>query len=146
MLGVAMKSGLFFSLALLLSVGCAAPRATSQTTTTAAEVASPVDRESAPPTPPGELVCRGKSTLEGTIELYVEWSGSAGPARGTLRTTAPSGAITERPVQAEKHKAMILADAPGNVDLVSHTATVTQENGKRMVRLGEPNSPWTTCE
>lgn len=150
------------TLAVAAMVGCAPPR-TASTTVTAAEVSSDseaqpepreaprppaMDRADTPPetvpAPAGHRVCRSQSPLEGTIELYLDWEGSE--AKGTLRTIAPSGAVTDRRVRAERHQKLIVADDPSSIDLAVHAAIVGERNGKYYMRAGESSQAWTVCE
>jgi hypothetical protein len=136
--------------------GCSAPRTTSSASITAAEVST----TTTPATPPnddapaaaaeaeefpGQLVCRTKSLTDGTAELFLDWKGAT--AMGTLRRVAPSGMIYVQRVQAERAGTLIVADATcGETDLVTHTAMITQQNGKQLMRLGDGNRPWSACE
>src|SRR5687768_17457708 len=80
------------ALALGAFAACA-PQRPASTTVTSGNLAPVAEREAEPPAadvPDGELVCRSKSTSEGTSELYLDWKAPGG-ARGTLRRIAPSG-------------------------------------------------------
>jgi hypothetical protein len=143
-------------------VACAPARAaeaTAPTTTTGAEVssASPEASEPAPApasreasnavdgdAPRGQLVCRTKSLVDGTSELYLEWNAEG--ATGTLRRVAPSGMVYVQPVKAQRYKTMILVDEPSSEDLVTHAAVVASQNGKQHMRVGDADQRWTTCE
>ena len=138
-------------------VACATPKAGSTSITSADAPAAEQSSSSAPSekisekaaapaavdAPEGELVCRTASN-DGTSELYLTWTGNE--ARGTLRTIAPSGAVTDLKVRAERNNARIIADDVGSTDLVSHAAVVAEQNGKRRIRLEEMGSArWATC-
>lgn len=148
-----MKTGLS-SLAALLAAAlfaCAPPRAASTTTTTSADAvahaeAEPAPREAIaePAPPPGQLACRTVDAFGVRTSLWLEWSGSA--ARGVLRAVAPSGAVTERRVHAERYEDMLIIDDPGQVDLVDHVAVVRSAGGKKVVRLADAGDAWSTCE
>ena len=130
------------------------PAATASTTgaemqsaSTAAEPTSPAaaaDTANVGETPAGQLICRVKTTSDGTSELYLTWDGAT--ATGVLRRSVPSGMVYVQRVQAERAGAMIVADVPGESDLVSHAATVRTENGKQYLRLGEGSRAWSACE
>jgi hypothetical protein len=149
-----MKSAILALVSVL--AGCAASQ-TATTTITAADLPLPAAREVAPSTteqgaderpaaeiPKGELVCRAKSPLVGTIELYVDGAGEE--ASASLRTIAPSGVITLERLRAHRHKGLVFADDPAQTDLVVHAATVAPHDGKKMIRLGEPGQTWASCE
>jgi hypothetical protein len=128
-------------------VACASPAA--PTTLTAADISTPSAREAAKDATPGaaaegQLVCRTKSSAEGTTELFLEWKGTE--AKGSLRRTAPSGNVTTQNVHAERYKGMIIADDTSATDLVIHAATVADHNGKQHIRLGDWKSGWAACE
>ena len=140
------------------------------TTTTAADVSSaspseatteaaPAAREAAPaqlaqnplaadsevPVPAaGQLVCRTKGAVDGTTEVFLEWTGSS--ATGTLRRQAPSGMVYVQRVRAERADSLIIVDEPSNEDLMSHAAVIGKQDGKTLMRTGGPGQPWTACE
>ena len=134
-------------------VGCA-PNAGS-TTITAADVASatpPGETQSATAAgaaapselPAGQLVCRTQSRVEGTSELFLDWTGET--ATGSLRRVAPSGMVYVQPVRAERAGGMMIVDATCETDLVVHAAIVRQDNGKQLMRVGDGNQSWWACE
>jgi hypothetical protein len=135
-------------------VACSPVHTAAATTTTAADVssASPTVPEAAPaaeteapaPAPPGQLVCRTKSVVDGTTEVFLEWNGSS--AKGTLRREAPSGMVYVQRVQAERAASLIIVDEPSNEDLMSHAAVIGKQDGKTLMRLGGAGQPWTPCE
>jgi hypothetical protein len=163
-------SSVVFALAASAFVACApakAAEATAPTTTTGAEVSSaspegsetartaapaPASREASnaaaddasQDAPRGQLVCRTKSLVDGTSELYLEWNAEG--ATGTLRRVAPSGMVYVQPVKAQRYKTMILVDEPSSEDLVTHAAVVASQNGKQHMRVGDADQRWTTCE
>ena len=131
-----------------LVVGCSPPL-TGATSTTAAAVStasSPPSPETAEAAevPAGELACRTTSVTEGTSELYLDWSGEV--AKGVLRRVVPSGMVYVLPVRAERYKGAIIADAPAETDLVCHQAVVGQQDGKKYMRVGDRQQPWTLCD
>lgn len=151
------SSAIFLAISLGL-VACAPPRASTTTVNAAAvpssEAAEPsaasataepapqAAKEAPPPAldaPPGQLVCKTTRPLEGTTELYLEWSG--GEAKGTLRTIAPSGLVHEQKVQAERYQGRIIVDDLGSTDLAVHAAVV---KGERI--LFETATDWAACE
>lgn len=132
--------------------GVAAP-----TTTTGAEIATassldapaPAAREAsasseAAAPAPAKLVCRTKTSTDGTTELYLDWNGKV--ASGVLRRTAPSGMVYEQPVRAERYQGTIVVDEPNVEDLASHAAMVVEQNGKLHMRVGAPGSAVSACE
>lgn len=136
-------------------VGCARPL-TGTASTTAGDVAaaSPVAgneravavEEASDPAgvPPGQLVCRAKSAVEGTSELYLEWNGEV--AKGFVRRVVPSGMVYVQPVRAERFNSAIIADDPNTVDLVTHVAVVGHQDGKKYMRVGDRHQAWVLCE
>ena len=121
----------------------------------ASPIDAPVTREAAPaaevaeadgpaPAPPGQLVCRTKSVVDGTTEVFLEWNGSS--AKGTLRREAPSGMVYVQRVQAERAASLIIVDEPSNEDLMSHAAVIGKQDGKTLMRIGGAGQPWTPCE
>lgn len=141
-------------------VACSPVHSTGATTTTAADVANatpaevpaaPTPRESAPeadvaaaPAPAGQLVCRAKSVVDGTTEVFLEWTGHS--ATGTLRHEVPSGMVYVQRVQAERADSLIIVDEPGNEDLMSHAAVIGKQDGKTLMRIGGAGKPWMPCE
>jgi hypothetical protein len=124
---------------------------TSSSPASAAPVAAfeaPEAREATPsseaPAPAGKLVCRTKTCVDGTTELYLDWNGKV--ATGVLRRSAPSGMVYEQPVRAERYQGTIVVDEPSNEDLASHTAMVVEQNGKLHMRVGAPGSTVSACE
>ncbi len=144
--------------AALALAACASPRAASTTLTAAdARDAEPAARESAPEAapaaapaatavdaPPGQLVCRTKDAFGVTSEVYLEWSGDG--ARGVIRSTAPSGMVSERRVHGERTRDSIVLDDPGQTDLVTHAAVLRTQAGKQHVRLADAGDAWSTCD
>jgi hypothetical protein len=139
-------------------VACAPPH-TAATTITAAELpalketppaAAPiaVPERAAPTTaaeaPPGQLVCKTKSGVDGTTELFLEWSGAE--AKGVLRRVAPSGMAYLTSVRAQRHRSIIIVDEPNELDLMTHAALVTTQGGKQLMQLGGGDHVWSTCE
>ncbi len=145
-----------------LAFGCSPVHTTAATTTTAADVANeaatpaPAARESTPAienasvsessasaeaAPPGQLVCRTKSIVDGTTELFLDWKGTS--AKGTLRRSAPSGMVYVQRVEAERADSLIIVDEPDNQDLMNHAAVVGKQDGKTLMRT---NGTWTPCE
>jgi hypothetical protein len=89
-------------------------------------------------------VCRTQRPLEGTTELYLDWSGDV--ARGSLRRTSASGNVSELRVEGERHGATVVLDDPTSDDLVVHAATLRTEDGKQRIQLGDWHQPWSACE
>ena len=156
-----MKSPFLAGLAIFVGVAAAAlagcaPHAAS-TTITSADVAgstpqappapeatvTPSDSSDSAP-PAGKLVCRTKSGVDGTSELYLAWSGNE--ATGSLRRVAPSGMVYVQPVRAERTSGLIVVDGTCETDLVSHAATIRNDGGKQLMRVGDPGQAWTACE
>lgn len=132
------------------AVACAAS-APPPVTLTAGEVAqasAPPAPAAAPPATPelpadaGKLVCRAARADIGTVELYLTWTN--GTAKGLLRTTAPSGNVTQVRVGAESSQGVIVVDDLLSGDLVEHAAVVRNHVGKRLLRLNGAGS-WLTC-
>jgi hypothetical protein len=137
-----------------------APPLTASTTITAAEIptgtepapqaAAPVavadeaPPAAAPEAPPGQLVCKTKSAVDGTTELFLAWSGAE--AKGVLRRVAPSGMAYLTPVRAQRHRSIIIVDEPNELDLMTHAALVTTQGGKQLMQLGGGDHVWSTCE
>jgi hypothetical protein len=126
-------------------VACAPPKTVS-TTVTAADVPDPVIKEASTDPPPGQLACRTKTPVDGTIELFLDWSGTN--AKGLLRRVANSGELYMQKVKAERFKTLIVVDAltSTTTDLTAHTAIVGEQNGKKYLRLGEWKEQWSACE
>jgi hypothetical protein len=131
---------------------CAPPLAAA-TTITAAELPTRAEpapvAEEAPPTapaeaPPGALVCKTKSAVDGTTELFLTWSGAE--AKGVLRRVAPSGMAYLTAVHAQRHRSIIIVDEPNEPDLMTHAALVTTQGGKQLMQLGGGDHVWSTCE
>lgn len=143
---------IFVGVAAVAFAGCA-PHAAS-TTITSADVAgstpqaSPAPEATVTPSdselPAGKLVCRTKSGVDGTSELYLAWTGNE--ATGSLRRVAPSGMVYVQPVRAERTSGLIVVDGTSETDLVSHAATIRNDGGKQLMRLGDPGQAWTACE
>lgn len=127
-----------------------APPTATPTSITAADVPATTPREavleasSPAPPPAGQLVCRTKSLVDGTTELYLEWNGDV--AKGALHRVAPSGMVYDQRVQAERGRGLVIVDEPGNMDLVTHLAIIAPQNGKQHIRLGDAQQPWSVCE
>jgi hypothetical protein len=134
-------------------VGCAGSSSTASTAITAANVPATTS-EPAPPVakaddvstlsaspgpeaPPGQLACRAKVPLEGTIELYLTWKDGA--ADGVLRKITASGMAYDQKVHAEKYHGLLIVDEPHSMDLVVHAAVI-REDGK--IKVGEG---WGSC-
>ncbi len=154
------------------TVACSPAHFAAGTTTTAADVASappseatsdapaaPADRGSAstplpqnplaagaaaPAPVAGQLVCRTTGAVDGTTEVFLEWSGSS--ATGTLRRQSPSGMVYVQRVKAERAASLIIVDEPSNEDLMTHAAVIGKQDGKTLMRIGGAGSPWTACE
>ncbi|MDB5213000.1 MAG: hypothetical protein JWO86_927 [Myxococcaceae bacterium] len=142
------------------AVGAAGAHVASGTTTTAADVSSEaapapaaregaqaahVDDEGTPaPALPGQLVCRTKSAVDGTTEVFLEWTGSS--AKGTLRRQAPSGMVYVQRVKAERADSLVIVDEPDNEDLMNHAAVIGKQDGKTLMRIGGAGQAWTACE
>lgn len=92
---------------------------------------------------PDGLVCRAKSSSEGTYELVLHWQGST--AKGALRQIAPSGNVTEQTVRAERQGSTIIADSIWEKDLAVHAAIVAEKSGKKYMRAGTDGA-WRACE
>ncbi len=141
-------------------VACASPKAGTTTVTSAdapaSEKSAPSSISSSPaaetkeasetnstPAPEGDLVCRAV-TNDGTTELYLKWND--GEAKGTVRSIAPSGNVYDQRVVAQRYKGRIIADEPGNQDLVKHAAVISEENGKMRIRIEDMGSvKWLDC-
>lgn len=93
---------------------------------------------------PGRLVCRAKDPFGVVNELVLEWQGSE--AKGVLRRLTPSGNVEEQRVNAERYKGLVIADAPGETDLMNHVAIVDARAQKRMMRTGTSTISWSACE
>ena len=130
-----------------MAFACASPPP-AQATLTAADIAKlkepPAPKDTTPPAMPedaGKLACHATSRDEGQVELYLKWEN--GSAKGVLRTTAPSGNVTQRNVGADSHNGIIVVDDLLSADLVEHAAVVRNLDGKRLMRLN--GGRWLTC-
>lgn len=138
--------------AILAIAAAACGTRASTTSTTAADVNLPTAPEVAPasepapapkaeaPKPAGKSACKISSSELGTVELFVE------DHAGTLLQVAPSGNVTTQRVRTERYKQMLIADEPNETDLVNHAAVVTEQDGKRLMRVGDNTRPWLPCE
>jgi hypothetical protein len=156
------------------TAACSPAHVAAGTTTTAADVASaspseamtapaapdaPAARESAstelpqnplaagveaPASALGQLVCRTTGAVDGTTEVFLDWTGSS--ATGTLRRQSPSGMVYVQRVKAERAASLIIVDEPSNEDLMTHAAVIGKQDGKTLMRVGGAGSPWTACE
>ena len=75
-----------------------------------------------------------------TTELFLDGS------KAQLRRVAPSGVTEVKVLTATRDSGMLIADTPGEMDLVVHAAAVREMNGKKYMRLGGYSEPWTPCE
>jgi hypothetical protein len=132
---------------------------TEATTVTAAAPAPPAVRESAstqlpqnplgaeadsPAPAAGQLVCRTTGAVDGTTEVFLEWTGTS--ATGTLRRHSPSGMVYVQRVKAERAASLIIVDEPSNEDLMNHAAVIGKQDGKTLMRVGGAGAAWTACE
>ena len=158
------------ALAAALLAACAESRPAAQASLTAADVpaanAAPVAPATAPspaeatpqaseataaptaaapalPTPAGRRECKATSPFGVSSELYLEWNGSS--ATGVLRSVAPTGAVTDKIVSAERHDGTIFVDDPNLVDLVTHVALLRNLSGAQHLRFGDEKT-WLRCE
>jgi len=118
----------------------------SSSTSSSSSAAAPKEANAAdaPAAPEGTTLVCSAPTSDGTTELYLKWDGEE--ASGVVRTIAPSGSVSEQRVHAARYKGRIIADEPGNQDLVKHVAVVKEENGKKMIRIEEMASiKWLDC-
>ena len=120
----------------------------AQATLTAADIAKlkapPAPKDSTPPPMPedaGKLACRATARDQGEVVLYLKWEN--GSAKGVLRTTAPSGNVTQLNVGADSHNGITVVDDVLSGDLVEHAAIVRNQDGKRSMRLN--GGTWLTC-
>ena len=51
-----------------------------------------------------------------------------------------------QPVRAERTSGLIVVDGTCETDLVSHAATIRNDGGKQLMRVGDPGQAWTVCE
>ncbi len=97
---------------------------------------------SAPAAPTGQLVCR--ATADGNAhQIFLEWNGDT--AKGTLRTSTPSGMVRLEPIKAERYKARIIIDDPTSEDLAVHKATLVEDRKGKQLQMGDHTQPWTQC-
>lgn len=106
---------------------------------------NPLAAEAEAPAPAaGQLVCRTTGAVDGTTEVFLEWTGSS--ATGTVRRHSPSGMVYVQRVKAERAASLIIVDEPSNEDLMNHAAVIGKQDGKTLMRVGGAGSPWTACE
>ena len=92
--------------------------------------------------PAGQLVCR--ATADGNAhQIFLEWSGDT--AKGTLRTSTPSGMVRQEPIKAERYKTRIIIDDPTSDDVAVHKATLVEDRKGKQVQMGDHTHPWTQC-
>ncbi len=90
----------------------------------------------------GQLVCR--ATADGNAhQIFLEWNGDT--AKGTLRTSTPSGMVRLEPIKAERYKARIIIDDPTSDDLAVHKATLVEGRKGKQLQMGDHTQPWTQC-
>jgi hypothetical protein len=139
----------FQALLLVAAAGCASPPAASVAParaprTAAADVApatvAPATAEALAKEPLGELVCRTTDTVGVAYALFIEGT------MARLRRVAPSGVTEVRILTVAHTDGMLIADVPGETDLVAHAATVRELHGNRLMRVGNWNEPWLGCE
>jgi hypothetical protein len=138
----------------LAAAACASPRSASGPATTTVSAGESA-RTSPPPTPEatpsepraaapaplsGELVCKTTDASGVTHELFLDGS------RALLRRAAPSGMAEVKVLVTQREGGMLIADVPGETDLVSHAATLREFYGKKYLRLGDYSSPFSPCE
>jgi hypothetical protein len=139
---------------------CGAPRPVAPPALTAADVPAaapapapaaepeapapaPADALAALPPPPGRRECKATSPFGVTSELFLEWNGTS--ATGVLRSVAPTGAVTDKAVSAERHDGTVFVDDPNLVDLVTHVAILRSLSGAQHLRFGDEKT-WLRCE
>jgi hypothetical protein len=106
---------------------------------------NPLAAEAEVPAPAaGQLVCRTTGAVDGTTEVFLEWTGSS--ATGTLRRHSPSGMVYVQRVKAERAASLIIVDEPSNEDLMTHAAVIGKQDGKTLMRVGGAGAAWTACE
>lgn len=94
------------------------------------------------PAPAGQLVCRANA--DGNAQqIFLEWNGDT--AKGTLRTSTPSGMVRQEPIKAERYKARIIIDDPSSDDVAVHKATLVEDRKGKHIQLGDHTRPWTNC-
>ncbi len=109
----------------------------------APSAAPEADREPREPQPPGQLVCR--ATADGNAhQIFLEWNGDT--AKGTLRTSTPSGMVRQEPIRAERYKARIIIDDPNSDDLAVHKATLVDGRKGKQLQMGDHTHGWTQCD
>jgi hypothetical protein len=92
--------------------------------------------------PKGQLVCR--TTADGNAhQIYLEWNGDT--AKGTLRTSTPSGMVRQEPIKAERYKARIIIDDPNSDDVAIHKATLVEDRKGKHIQLGDHTQRWIDC-
>jgi len=92
--------------------------------------------------PTGQLVCR--TTADGNAhQIYLEWNGDT--AKGTLRTSTPSGMVRQEPIKAERYKARIVIDDPNSDDVAVHKATLVEDHKGKHIQLGDHTQRWVDC-
>ena len=89
----------------------------------------------------GSLECRAKQG-DRTYELFLLWDGNL--AGGSLRTIA-GGQATTKAVQGELYKGLVLVNPAGSTDPAQRIATM-QEEGTRILQVGDWKEPWLACE
>jgi hypothetical protein len=106
---------------------------------------NPLGAEADSPAPAaGQLVCRTTGAVDGTTEVFLEWTGNS--ATGTLRRHSPSGMVYVQRVKAERAASLIIVDEPSNEDLMNHAAVIGKQDGKTLMRVGGAGAAWTACE
>lgn len=94
------------------------------------------------PQPSGQLVCRANA--DGNAhQIFLEWNGDT--AKGTLRTSTPSGMVRQEPIRAERYKARIIIDDPNSDDLAVHKATLVDGRKGKELQMGDHTHGWTQC-
>jgi hypothetical protein len=88
------------------------------------------------------LACR---TSGGSTSLYAS-RGEEGA--GVLRQTATDGTVTDTPLRTLRFKELLIADQPAGerAKSTAHAAMVTEQDGKRFIRLGSAADRWMPCE
>ena len=54
--------------------------------------------------------------------------------------------VSDQKLNAERYKGLVIADVPGEIDLVRHAAVVGDVSGKRHMRAGDVSQSWSACE
>lgn len=94
------------------------------------------------PPPAGQLVCR--VTADGNAhQIFLERNGDT--AKGTLRTSRPSGMVRQEPIKAGRYKARIVIDDPNSDDLAVHKATLVEDRKGKHIQLGDHTHAWASC-